>query len=200
MRIAISGTHSQGKSTFVRDFLNKNPHYAFENEPYRAIMHEHEILFGDDQRIEHIELQLNHCLKQIKKYKPGDCVIFDRPPSDYIPYSDYSAVNAQSNIDKSYVESLYPRIKSALTHLDLIVFVPITEEYPINLEDDGHRPTGDFYRVWVDGAFKKLYREDLKQVMPVEEAPLVVEITGSRETRIALLEQVIRQCKPIQIE
>lgn len=193
MRIAISGTHSQGKSTFVRDFLQKHAHYTFENEPYRAIMHQHEILFGDQQRIEHIELQLNHCLKQVKKYKLGDCVIFDRPPSDYIPYSDYSAVNAQSDINKAYIDSLYPRIKPALAYLDLIVFIPMCEDYPMMLEADGHRPTDDFYRVWVDEAFKKLYREDLKKLFPQKRAPHVVEITGPREARVTSLEEVIRQ-------
>ncbi|WP_158617473.1 AAA family ATPase [Legionella sp. km772] len=193
MRIAISGTHSQGKSTFVRDFLNKYPHYIFENEPYRAIMHQHEIFFGDQQKIEHIELQLNHCLSRVKKYKAGDCVIFDRPPSDYIPYSDYSAVNAQSDINKAYIDSLFPRITPILAHLDLIVFVPMCEDYPMCLEDDGHRPIDDFYRIWVDEAFKKLYREDLDRLLPKENAPRVVEITGPRELRVALLKQAIQQ-------
>ena len=35
MRIAISGSHSLGKSTVVRDWLNSNPDYLWEDEPYR---------------------------------------------------------------------------------------------------------------------------------------------------------------------
>src|SRR3990167_3262039 len=193
MRIAISGTHSQGKSTFCSDFLARHPDYAFEDEPYRALKDKHEILFGDNQTTHHIDLQLNHCINQVKKYKPGDKVLFDRPPTDYIPYSEYTAKNAHTDIDKAYVDSLYDRVKPVMHHLDLIVFIPITEDYHIQLEDDGHRPVEDFYRNWVDEAFKAMYRGDLSRFLPDKNAPKIVEITGPREVRIELLEAAIRE-------
>lgn len=193
MRIAISGTHSQGKSTFVRDFLDAHPNYAFETEPYRALMHKHKILFGDVQRIQDIDLQLNYCIEQVKKYRLGDCVIFDRPPADYIPYADYTATNAHTDIDKAYIQSLYKRIKPAMAYLDLIVFVPITDQYQIKLEDDGHRPTADFYRTWVDEAFKNLYRKNLNKIMPKGHHPHLIEITGPREKRIELLTAAVQK-------
>jgi len=64
MRIAISGSHSLGKSTFVSDFLKAHPNYAFEEEPYRVLRHEHEIRFAEGQRCSDIELQLNYCIGQ----------------------------------------------------------------------------------------------------------------------------------------
>lgn len=193
MRIAISGTHSQGKSTFCRDFLARHSDYIFENEPYRALKDEHEILFGDYQTQHHIDLQLNYCLEQVKKYKPGDKVLFDRLPADYIPYSAYTAHNAHTDINKAYVDSLYKRIKPVMHHLDLIVFIPMTEDYLIELEDDGHRPVEDFYRTWVDHAFKIMYHDELEQILPAVNAPKIVEITGPREARIALLETIIQE-------
>ena len=59
MRVAISGSHSLGKSTFVKDFLNTHLDYAFEEEPYRALMHQHDIKFAEDQTQRHIMLQLD---------------------------------------------------------------------------------------------------------------------------------------------
>lgn len=193
MRIAISGTHSQGKSTFCRDFLARHSDYIFENEPYRALKDKHEILFGDYQTQHHIDLQLNYCLGRLKKYKPGDKVLFDRLPADYIPYSAYTAHNAHTDINQAYVDSLYKRIKPVMHHLDLIVFIPMTEDYEIALEDDGHRPVEDFYRAWVDGAFKIMYHKDLQRILPAINAPKIVEITGPREVRIARLESIIRE-------
>lgn len=192
VRIAISGTHSVGKSTFVRDFHEKHPEYIFENEPYRELMHDHEILFGDHQTQHHINLQLEHCLNHTKRYVPGDKVIFDRAPTDFIPYSDYTAVNAHTDIDKEYVLSLYDRVRPVLSHLDIIVFVPISEDYQIELEDDGHRPIEDVYQTWVDQGFKTLYRKQLDTIMPKESSPTVIEITGTRGSRIALLEKAIQ--------
>jgi len=191
MRIAISGTHSQGKSTFVRDFLDVHPDYAFENEPYRELMHEHEILFGDHQTQNHIDLQLNHCIEHVQRYQQGDKVIFDRAPTDFIPYSDYTAKNAHTDIDDAYVTAMVDRVKPVMEHLDLIVFVPKSKDYEIVLEDDGHRPVEDFYRDWVDEGFKEMYRNRLTTVIPIANQPRVIEITGPREERIRLLNEAI---------
>ncbi|MFM1890495.1 MAG: hypothetical protein RLZZ565_1252, partial [Planctomycetota bacterium] len=35
MRIAISGSHSLGKSTVVHDWVTAHPEYRREEEPYR---------------------------------------------------------------------------------------------------------------------------------------------------------------------
>lgn len=195
MRIAISGTHSQGKSTFVRDFLAAHPDYQFENEPYRELMDKHEILFGDDQTQHHIDLQLNHSIARVQQYKKGDKVIFDRAPADFIPYSDYTAKNAHTDIDEPYVSAMYERVKPVMEYLDLIVFVPKTKDYVIGLENDGHRPVEDFYRDWVDEGFKELYRNNLTRVVRLENQPKVIEITGPREERIRLLEEAIAAFK-----
>jgi hypothetical protein len=48
MRIAISGSHSLGKSTLVSDFLKSHPNYDFEDEPYRALRQVHEIKFAEE--------------------------------------------------------------------------------------------------------------------------------------------------------
>ena len=49
MRIAISGSHSVGKSTVVNDWIAHCPHFKREEEPYRALglYGPYEILFRD---------------------------------------------------------------------------------------------------------------------------------------------------------
>jgi hypothetical protein len=48
MRIAISGSHSLGKSTVVNDWVELNGDYMREEEPYRVLglRGPYEILFG----------------------------------------------------------------------------------------------------------------------------------------------------------
>lgn len=191
MRIAISGSHSLGKSTFVRDFLQAHPDYAFEDEPYRALCHLHEIKFAEEQTQHHIMLQFEHCIGRVEQYQPGDKVICDRSPADFIPYTDYSVHYGTADIDEAFLQSLYPRIRQALQHLDLIIFIPISTEHPIDLEDDGHRPTDNRYREWVDARFKAMYHEQLKSFMPKKNPPCVIEIVGDRRARLAQLEKII---------
>lgn len=155
-------------------------------------MHKHEILFGDHQTQHHIDLQLNHCIDHVQRYQQGDKVIFDRAPTDFIPYSDYTAKNAHTDIDEAYVSAMLDRVRPVMEHLDLLVFVPKTKDYEILLEDDGHRPVEDFYRDWVDEGFKDLYRNRLATVIPIANQPRVIEITGPREERIRLLNEAIK--------
>lgn len=37
MRIAVTGAHSQGKSTFVRDWVARHPQCIHEEEPFRVL-------------------------------------------------------------------------------------------------------------------------------------------------------------------
>ena len=52
MRIAISGSHSLGKSTVVNDWVAAHAGYRREEEPYRALgLHgPYEILFRDTSK------------------------------------------------------------------------------------------------------------------------------------------------------
>ena len=84
MRIAISGAHSQGKSTLVRDRVNRHPHYAREKEPYRVLHHEgYKIRFRDQCSKLDNEIQIHYIIGRINAYqKHTDCVIFNRWPVD----------------------------------------------------------------------------------------------------------------------
>ena len=193
MRIAISGSHSLGKSTFVQDFLETHPDYAFEEEPYRSLRHYHDIKFAEDQTQAHISLQLNYCIEQLKKYQAGENVICDRCPADYIPYASYTVDYGHTDIDNTFIQSLFPLVRHSLRNLDLIVFIPISRKHPIALENDGHRPTHALYREWVDHAFKTLYRKNLKTIMPETNPPKVIEIVGNRQARLKQLDEIIKR-------
>ena len=70
MRIAISGSHSLGKSTVVRDWLNSNPDYLWEDEPYRALSLNgpYEIAFQDKSTRLHNGLQLFYSISRVHRY------------------------------------------------------------------------------------------------------------------------------------
>ena len=94
MRIAISGAHSMGKSTLVRDFQRLHPHFVIEDEPYRH-------LAGQGERIHFAErasqrcntLMTQHAIDRIndaRETRPDVDVICDRSCLDFIPYSEYA--------------------------------------------------------------------------------------------------------------
>jgi hypothetical protein len=200
MRIAVSGSHSLGKSTVVNDWVERYPHFKREEEPYRALaLHgPYEILFRDASTKLHNGIQLYYNIGRVHRYGvSSDDVIFDRSPVDYIAYSQYTADQRSTDIDDAFVESMVPAVRESLDHLDILAFVPKSEEWPVEMEEDGIRPVDHAYRDDVDSIFKQIYREGRFGVMPPSKGPgpLLIELMGPPEQRLNQLQAAIDSLK-----
>ena len=89
--------------------------------------------------------------------QPNDFVVFDRCPVDYIAYSQYTSNYEATDIDDQFVEFLAARVRDSLQNLDLLIFLPMTSEWPVAMENDGIRPIDLPYRDEVDAIFKQIY-------------------------------------------
>ena len=195
MRIAVSGSHSLGKSTVVNDWGARTG-YALEEEPYRALglAGPYEILFRDASTRLHNGIQLYYCISRVHRYADHSAaVIFDRAPVDYLAYSQFTAECATTDIDEAFVESMVPAVRESLDHLDILAFVPGSPRWPVEMEADGIRPVDLDYRDRVDAIFKEIYRDGRFDVLPAENAPLVIELDGPREQRLDQLRSAIQQ-------
>ena len=196
MRIAVSGSHSLGKSTVVNQWVENHPHYTREEEPYRALsLHgPYEIKFRELSTRLHNGIQLYYNISRINRYsEPTDQVIFDRCPVDYIAYSQYTANQASTDIDAAFIESMVPAAKESLDHLDILAFVPKSEQWPVAMEEDGIRPVDHSYRDEVDTIFKQIYRDGRFDLLTKQHGPKLIELTGPPEQRIKQLEQSIAE-------
>ena len=192
MRIAISGSHSLGKSTLVQDWVTRHPDYIREEEPYRALRDWYSIEFRQASTRLHNGIQLHYNASRTNRYhKNTQRVIFDRAPVDYLAYSQYTANHATTDINDAFVMSMADTVRDSLQFLDILAFVPVSEGWPIAMEDDGIRPIDIEYRDEVDLIFKEIYRNDRFNILPTLNIPKVVEIVGSREQRLLQLEQTI---------
>jgi len=194
MRIAISGSHSLGKSTVVRDWLNSNPDYLWEDEPYRALSLNgpYEIAFQDESTRLHNGLQLFYSISRVHRYSSmTDNVIFDRCPIDYLAYSQYTAETGKTDIDSDFVLSMVDAVRESLDHLDILAFVPSSMEWPVLIEEDGIRPLDVEYRDSVDLIFKKIYRENLYNLSPVFGNLKLIELIGDQTQRLHQIQEAI---------
>ncbi len=192
MRILVSGSHSLGKSTFVHDFIKAFPEYKREEEPYRALSSFHDIKFGKEATCFCNSLQTYYCISRLKQYtSASDCVIFDRAPTDYLPYSMYPAKYGQTDINDQYVRYLLEPIRESLSFADYIIFIPITNKHLVEIEDDGIRPIDADYRQEVDAYFKQLYREELFNLFPQQNGPKLIELWGTRKKRVQKIAQLL---------
>jgi len=200
MRIAISGSHSLGKSTVVNDWVALNGDYMREEEPYRvlSLRGPYEILFRDASTRLHNGIQMYYNIGRLNRYSTSaERVIFDRAPVDYIAYSQYTANQRLTDIDDDFVLSMVSAVRESLERLDVLAFVPQSEEWPVAMEDDGIRPVDHSYRDEVDAIFKQIYRDGRFDVLPKKSPPLLIELVGSPEHRLLQLAQAVEQ---VQVE
>ena len=198
MRIAISGSHSLGKSTLVWDWIKRHSQYTREEEPFRSLHGEmYDIRFRQESSRLHNGIQMYYNASRVNLYSSiNDCVIFDRAPVDYIAYSQYTADKKTTDIDDAFVGAMVPRVRETLQRLDLVVFVPMTDRWPVDMEDDGIRPIDLPYRAEVDAIFKQIYRDERFSVMPDKNRPKLIELWGSREQRLDRLQQAAASYLP----
>ena len=193
MRIAVSGSHSLGKSTFVTDWAEADPSYTREEEPYRSLDAQgYDIRFRQESNRLHNGIQLFYSISRINAYSESTSnVIFDRSPVDYIAYSQYTADHGTTDIDHEFVKMMVQSARDCLANLDLLVFIPISEQWPIEMEDDGIRPVDIAYRDEVDTIFKQIYRDRRFNVMPQSGGAALLELWGSRQQRLQRLEAAV---------
>lgn len=192
MRIAVSGTHSVGKSTFVNDFIASHPEFTREEEPYRALCDFYDIKFGKQATRYCNGVQMFYSITRVKEYvSSDDCVLFDRSPVDYLAYSLYPAHYGETDIDRPFCESLIEPIRQSLKFIDVLVYVSINENHLVEIEDDGIRLIDADYRSEVDDYFKQIYLQNRFDILPKKNPPKIVELWGSREQRVRKISELI---------
>jgi hypothetical protein len=198
MRIAISGTASQGKSTLIKDFLIEWPVFKSESSTYRDLIKNANLPHSKNATKDGQWKILNFMLDELQKYTPTDNVIFDRCPLDNLVYSLWCFENNVGDIDKEFIDKCIPIVRESLRHLDIIFFIPITRVAPVKIENDGLRESDAVYIKEIDNIFKALnmqYRLGLGKTpfFPTDDCPAVIEIFGNRQERIQMVKLYLNQ-------
>jgi hypothetical protein len=125
----------------------------------------------------------DNLMGKLLRHRKGDKAFFDRGPADMLAYSLYACEEGQTDLDEGFLQSMRDiACIYARESLDAILFIPIRDDYAIEFENDGLRPTYDGYRKRVDA--KREY-EKLDLGIPV------LEIQGTRQERIAAIAKYI---------
>lgn len=196
MRIAISGTGNQGKSTLIKDFLKEWPNFKTESETYREKITSENLPHSKETTKDTQWKILNHMIDEMQTFKADDKVIMDRCPIDNLVYSLWAFEKGVGDIDKEFIDKCIPLVCESMRHLDIIFFLPITKAAPVKIEDDGMRETDPMFIKEIDNIFKMIgaqhYQNNGKNpFFPKDDAPGWIEIFGTPEVRIAMIKQYL---------
>ena len=194
MRISISGTAAQGKTTLIKEFINNWSMYSTPDESYR------DLIKGDNHsKNTNKETQwniLNHMIDSMQKYSADDFVVFDRCPLDNLIYSMWCFHKKVGDIDELFIEKCIPVVRESMSLLDIIFFIPVTNVTSESIDDNGNRETDVDYIKEIDNFFKAMHRNwmsDDTRFFPKEDRAAMIEIFGTTQERIKMLQLYINE-------
>jgi nicotinamide riboside kinase len=176
MRIVFAGTQSVGKTTLVEDLHAAFPEFRVEEEPIRAVARATGELPPAIPTRRAERRLVDYGLERLAATKPGDHVLFDRSPLDAFAHAILS-MEIGGEINPAFLAKLRPKVQTALSSADLVVFVPI--EKGIGNQADGFRYLDESNRRRVDQILNDLLLPSGHLV----EAP-VMTVRGDRPTRV----------------
>jgi len=197
MRIAISGTACQGKSTLVNDFLKNWPNYKRSEESYRKALKNDKLKINKFVDQESQWKILNCLIDDIQKTDKTDNIIFDRCPLDNLVYSLWAEDKKSSDIDKEFINKCIPLVQESMKAIDIIFFIPITKAAPVKVELKENREIDETFIKEIDNIFKAIsYNLMSKGVCPFmakDDRPPMIEVFGTPEERVEIIKLYINK-------
>lgn len=181
MRIAVSGSHSTGKSTLIASFVAKRPHYVYEPEAYEVLADDIALTSSEGPDAEGLAALLEYTITVLANHRPGACVVFERSPVDYLAYAAASQSMAASE-RAEFLSSHMPSVRASIDHLDLIVLLPVSSGY-VEARPGENEP----FRDRVDDELRAALIDDEYGLFEGPDAPLVLELPPSPDRQLAEL-------------
>jgi hypothetical protein len=184
MRIAVAGTHRNGKTTLVEAAGRALPGITIEPEPYEQLLDCGE-MFLDNGDPESFLAQLGQLVGRLSATRPGDNVIFDRSPLDFIAYimagDELRIGRGLRNLEPQVLELA----TEGLAHLELIAFLPLRAE-------SQPAPRRSLRRL-ADAHLCDIIRNDSLGVLAAKADLWALELSGSTAQRLRDLVAAVRQ-------
>jgi len=181
LRLAVSGSHSTGKSTLIAAFLAECPGYQHEPEAFESLADDIELTTSEGPTPDGLQALLEQTMLALSQYPPGALVVFERCPVDYLAYAAASRSWAKASV-ASFLERFVSQVRRSLRSLDLIALVPVSVTGPQARGGEDPR-----FRQRVDEALRSALVDDDYGLLDDKGAPRVVELPRHQDLQLAEL-------------
>lgn len=193
-KFAVSGTACQGKTTLVRDILEKWPHFKQPEKTYRDVIKERGLVINKNGNKESQRAILDFMVEQTKQNYGNNTVLFDRCPLDNLVYSMWLYDKGISDIDEDFIRESIAKVKDAMRYLDAIFFIPITKHHKVEIVADNLRDVDPVYIEEIDNIFKAI-QQDWKLgaggFFRLDDCPAIIEVFGPRDIRMQIMQMYL---------
>ena len=195
--IGVVGTQNTGKSTFIKDILEKFKGTAMEFQTvgcdYRKKIEERGLKINREGNLESQKIIFDTLVEQLDiiDKMPDGCYLTDRSPIDAYVYTRYlKAHNPSLGITEGDLQSMFNKLCCEIGRYDKIVFLDLDKCGNVVVVDDKFRDTNLEYRQEIDWLFKDtLLKLVLSGVLPSDKVSDA--ISGTRDERLSKFIELI---------
>ena len=190
MRIGISGTQCSGKTTVVRDFIERWDMYKTPDVSYRDVLIEKGLDCNQQTTPETQTIIMNHLCDHLMGTDRLDNIIVDRTPYDALAYTMWANAKGIKGFSDEFVQQQISLAREAASLFDVIFHIPIVKGHDVVIEADDLRDTDPLFREEVDNIFSAIFSTYFSQTGPFfkfGDCPAVIEVFGSPEERMEML-------------
>lgn len=184
MKIALTGTHCNGKSTLVKQFLQKWPMYRTPSVTYRDILTEKQLNLNEAGDEKSQRAILDALIDEVQKASASDDknIIFDRCVIDNIVYSLW--LNGKGKVSDNFIMDCKFLVAETVKLFDIIFFLPLKKE--IKIEEKPTRSVDPVFREEIDNLFHAViesYSKNAGVFFPLRDCPAVITLEGPPDLR-----------------
>lgn len=187
LTIGVVGTQNTGKSTFIKDVLEKFKGTPMEFRTvgcdYRKKIEERGLRINREGNLESQKIIFNTLVEQLDVIggMPDGCYITDRSPVDAYVYTKYLKEHSPSlGITDGDLRTMFARLCVEMPRYDKIVFLDLNNCADVSVVDDKFRDTDPEYRREID----LLFKETLLKLVLSGAVRVSDSIYGTRDERI----------------
>lgn len=195
--VGVIGTQNTGKSTFIKDILEKFKHTPMEFKTvgcdYRKKIEEKGLKINRNGNLESQKIIFDTLVEQLDIIDgmPDGCYLTDRTPIDAYVYTKYLKEHKpESGITDDDLQSMFNKLCCEIGRYDKIVFLDLDRCGNVVVVDDKFRDTNLEYRREIDWLFKDtVLKLVLSGVLPASK--LSDSIYGTRDERVGKFIELI---------
>jgi hypothetical protein len=178
MRIVVSGTHASGKSTLIADFARRNPRFTVLPDPFDLLDET-----WDGPSAASFAAQLRLSADRLDSFDATENVIAERGPIDFLAYLLALESVTGESISRDVLLRSTQITRAALSHVDLLVVLPLTSADAIDVGADENLELRD--------TMDEMLLDLIDDSDLVGRHANVVEIAGDSDQRLAALEELV---------